>query len=104
MLLSSVSFVLPKSILTNKDGHFECFHLKDHKNYAYIGSRGVQSWAGRSGLVNITRQRGQDECDQEGSTAQGLYSDAVRFESKAVNQGSAAIPAQGMRGPFKKND
>jgi len=41
MLLSSASFLFSKSILTNKDGHFECFHLKGHKNHAYMRTREV---------------------------------------------------------------
>jgi hypothetical protein len=36
MLLSEVSFVLTESILTNIDGHFECFSFKGQKNYAYL--------------------------------------------------------------------
>jgi len=38
MLLSEVSFVLTESILTNIDGHFECFSFKGQQNYAYLAA------------------------------------------------------------------
>jgi hypothetical protein len=37
MLLSPVSLFFTKSILTNIDGHFECFYLNSKKNHASIG-------------------------------------------------------------------
>jgi len=38
MLLSAVSLLFTKSILTNKDGHLKCFRLKKFKHLAYLKS------------------------------------------------------------------
>jgi hypothetical protein len=38
MLLSAVSLLFTKSLLTNKDGHLKCFRLKKFKHRAYLKS------------------------------------------------------------------
>jgi hypothetical protein len=41
MLLSAVSSFFSKLILTNNDGHFECFSLKNENIRTYLESRGI---------------------------------------------------------------
>ena len=39
MLLSAVSYFSAKMILTNNDGHFECFSLKNANIRTYLETR-----------------------------------------------------------------
>ena len=51
MLLSAVSSFFSKLILTNNDGHFECFSLKNENIRTYLETRG--DYNKRKNLKNL---------------------------------------------------